>query len=282
MAELQKGSSQVFLTTHSAAALSAASETTLWYVDSTGAIGQLPASVLLQRERDFEAFLARVAIIAEGVTEVGFVTSLLKRAIDSDLLAHGIWVSDAGGNDNTLKLLEGLVGSGVRFGGFADDEGRDSGKWAAVQSKLGKLLFRWPSGCLEENIIKLVPVERLEEFIKDPDGNSGERLRTLADRLGMAEKEFSAVKAKAPELTALIIEAASGAVPDSKKNADKGERKALKKHAEKWFKSVEGGGELATKVFTFGLWPQLENQILPFLNAIRGAVSLPEITKLPS
>lgn len=81
-------------------------------------------------------------------------------------------------------------------------------------------------------------------------------------------------------MTALIIAAATGAIPGAKQNADKGEKKALKKHGERWFKSVEGGGELAAKVFTFGLWPHLENQLLPFLNAVRGALKLPEITKL--
>jgi putative ATP-dependent endonuclease of OLD family len=179
-------------------------------------------------------------------------------------------------------LLEGLVHSGLRFGGFVDDEGRDHEKWKAVQQELGKLLFRWPSGCLEENIIKLVPVERLEEFIKDSDGDSGVRLRTLADRLGIANKEFLAITGKAADLTRLIIEAATGSVPDDKRDAERGEKKALKKHAERWFKSVEGGGELAAKLFSFGLWPQLEEQLLPFLNAVRGAVLLPEIPKLPS
>jgi putative ATP-dependent endonuclease of OLD family len=76
MAELQKRGSQVFLTTHSAAVVSAASNAALWYVDSKGAIGRLPASVASHQKRDPETFLARVAVIAEGSTEVGFVTAL--------------------------------------------------------------------------------------------------------------------------------------------------------------------------------------------------------------
>ncbi len=70
--------------------------------------------------------------------------------------------------------------------------------------------------------------------------------------------------------------------PDDKKDADKSVRKAFQKHAEKWFKSAEGGAELAAKVFAFGLWPQLKPQLLPFLNAVRVALYLPEITDLPS
>ena len=281
MAKLQKLDSQVFLTTHSTAAMAAASSASFWYVDSKGTVGRLATSVASQLKSDPEAFLARIAIVAEGKTEVGFVAHLLERAIDNDLLSHGIWITDGGGNDRVLDLLEGLVGSGLDFAGFADNEGSAPGRWSALEEKLGDLLYRWSAGCLEENIIKLIPAERLEEFIKDQDGNSGERLRTMALRLGIEEKDFSAIKAKADNLTKLIIEAATGAIPDEKKDAITSEKKALKKHAEKWFKSVDGGRELATKVFAFGLWPQLETQLLPFLNAIRDAVFLPTITTLP-
>lgn len=282
MTELQKAQSQVFLTTHSTAALRAATTASLWYLDSSGTIGYLPPGVAGHQKRDPETFLSRIAIVAEGSTEVGFVTALLKKAIGDDILEHGIWITDGCGNDHTLKLLEALVGSGLRFGGFADDEQRDPEKWAAVQKQLGKLLFRWPTGCLEQNIITLVSSDRMEEFIKDPDGESGVRLRTLAERLGIDEKDFFAIENSATDLTRLVIEAATGVVPDSKHDADKGERKALRKHAERWFKSVEGGEELLGKVFAFGLWPQLELRLMPFINAVRSAVSLPEIANLPT
>jgi len=280
MAELQKSGSQVFLTTHSTAALQSASGASFWYLDVQGSIGRLPGSINSHLKKDPEAFLARIAIVAEGKTEVGFIAYLLERAISSDFLSSGIWITDGDGNDNTLQLLEGLTKGGLHFAGFADNEGSAPDKWAAVQERLGNLLFRWAVGCLEENIIKLVPTDRLEEFIKDPDGNSGDRLRTLAIRLGIDEKEFSAIKTKAPDLQKLIIEAATGVIPEEKKSVDKEKKKELKKHVQHWFKSVEGGRELATKVFNFGLWPQLETQLLPFLNAVRDAVSLPKITTL--
>ncbi len=282
MAKLQERGSQVFLTTHSAAALSAAAKATLWYIDFRGSIGQLLDSVTVHQTRDPETFFARIAVIGEGLTEVGFVRFLLEKAIGNDLLERGIYVTDGCGNNSTLELFEGLVQSGLAFAGFADDEGLAPTRWKAVQEKLEKLLFRWPAGCLEENIIKLVPADRLEDFITDSDGHSGIRLRTLADRLGIREKDFLTIKAKTADMTKLVIEAATGAIPDNKKNAQNAEKKALKKDAEKWFKSVDGGRELAVKVFEFGLWPQLEKQILPFLNAVRSAVSLSEIAKLPS
>jgi putative ATP-dependent endonuclease of OLD family len=175
-----------------------------------------------------------------------------------------------------------MVGSRLAFGGFADDEGTDPGRWSAVHTALGPLLFRWPAGCLEENIIRLVPEDRIEDLIKDPsDELTGERLRTLAIRLGIAKKDLASIKANAPDLIGLLIQAATGTVPDDKRDADKGEKKALKRHAERWFKSHEGGIELADKVFTLGLWPALEPLLLPFLNAVRGTLSLVPLTSLP-
>lgn len=282
MAELEKAGSQVFLTTHSTAALKATSNASHWYMDSKGDLGRLPASIAPHMKHDPEAFFARIAVVAEGASEVGFVRELLERAIDSDLLKHGVWVTDGGGNDSTLNLLEGLVGSGLAFAGFADDEGRFPQKWAAIQVKLGNLLFRWSTGCLEENIIKLIPEDRIEDFIKDSEGNSGMRLRTLAERLGIDEKDFSVIKSKAKDLRELIIEAAIGAIPKEKMDADKAEKHRLKSHAGTWFKSVDGGRELATKVFNFGLYPQLVKPLLPFLTSVREAVLPPEITSLSS
>ena len=281
MAELQKSGSQVFLTTHSAAALSATSNATLWYMDFKGEVGQLLFCVASHMKRDPEAFLSRIAIVVEGSTEFGFVDFLLHRAIGDDLLERGIWITDGGGNDKTLELLEGLVESRLKFAGFADDEGRSPTKWAGVKEKLGTLLFRWPVGCTEENIIKLLPPESLEEFIKDSNGESGSRLRTLADRLGIESKDFLSIKSHASDLTKLIIEAAIGAIPDDMKEANKETRKTWSKHSVVWFKSVEGGRELAAKIFDFGLWPKLEKQLLPFLNGVRHTVSLAEITELP-
>lgn len=282
LAELQEGDAQVFLTTHSAAALSATSGASLWYLDSKGTIGRVPSIVGAHLEREPETFLSRVAIVAEGPTEVGFVTSLLRRAIGGNLLSHGLWVANGGGNSGALTLLEGMTRSGLIFGGFADNEGTHPGRWAAVHAALGPLLFRWPLGCLEENIFALVPEDRIEDLIKDPEDElTGERLRTLADRIGSATKDLASVKANAPDFSRLLIEAATGAVPDDKKDADKSEKKALRKHAETWFKSLKGGEELAEKVFSLGLWPAVEPTLLPFLNAVRATLSLPPLTSLP-
>lgn len=274
--ELIKNPSQAFITTHSAAAVSAAKGASLWYIDATSAIGHLPATLAPQQERDPETFLARLAIIAEGKTEVGFVTALLERALGDDIRRHGIWVSDGGSNSETLTVLQALTRSGLAFGGFADEEGTDGTGWAKVRAHLGDLLLRWKSGCLEANVIAHIPEEKLEDFIRDPDGSSGERLRTMADRLGIADKSVEALRAKAPDFKQLVIDAATGAShPDPA--IDKDTKIAWKKHGQRWFKTRKGGAELAEKVFAFGIWPQLAGELLPFVNAVRRSVDLAEI-----
>jgi putative ATP-dependent endonuclease of OLD family len=279
MEKLQTGKSQAFVTTHSPSAISASSNASLWYVDYTGGIGLLdPAKTTRHRKNDPETFLSRLTIVAEGVSELGFVTALLEKALGSGLEKHGIHVSDGGGHEATLGLLEALAGGSMRFGGFVDHEGKHPTRWEKVSKSLDKLLFRWESGHLEENIIGAVHDDKLQALIIDPtDERTGIRLRTLAIRLGIAEKDFETVSAKATAgLKALIIATASGIVPEDKVS----EKKEYKAHGQAWFKTFEGGRELAEKVFSLGLWPAFKPLFIPFCNAVRAAVDLPEITDL--
>ncbi len=186
MGKLQARKSQVFVTTHSPFAISATSEASLWYVDHQGKIGSLEQNKTAKhRKNDPETFLARLTVVPEGATENGFVTALLEKTLGSSLEQYGVHVSDGGGHESTLDLLEALAQGGVHFGGFADDEGgKHPERWRKVANKLDKLLFRWTSGCLEENIIRAVPDDMLETLLIDPeDEKTGTRLRTLADRL---------------------------------------------------------------------------------------------------
>jgi putative ATP-dependent endonuclease of OLD family len=279
VAELQASGSQVFLTTHSAAALGALADASLWHIDGTGFLGGLTSNVAPFLRRDPDAFLSRVTIVAEGPTEVGFVQALIEHALDHNILPYGIWATDAGGNDGALTLLESLSASGLKFAGFVDNEGRHSGRWAKVKMNLGPLLFQWPSGCLEGNIISLLQPENIEEFIADDEGHSGERLRTLAERLEIGKKDFDSIKTAAPDLKALIIEAATGFVPESWRERSRGEQKALRRHSALWFKSAEGGRELFAKTIKFNLWAKFEDQFLPFVNAISECLSSAKIDR---
>jgi putative ATP-dependent endonuclease of OLD family len=274
MEKLQTGKSQVFVTTHSPSAISAASNASLWYVDRTGKIGSLDSTKIARhRKGDPETFFSRLTVVAEGATEFGFVTTLLEKALDSPLEEYAIHISDGGGHETTLGLLEALAAGGLCFGGFADDEGKHPTRWEKVANCLDKLLFRWASGNIENNIIGALPDDKLEALLIDPAGEkTGMRLRTLADRLNIQEKEFETLKTKAGVgLRALMLGAASGTVPDDKTL----EKKQYQAHSRIWFKTVSGGRELAEKVFSLGVWPVLKPQLMAFCNAMRKAVDLP-------
>jgi putative ATP-dependent endonuclease of the OLD family len=164
--KLQSAPAQAFVTTHSPAVIAAASEASFWYVDHVGNIGPLDAKKIARhRATDPAAFLSRLAVINEGETEVGFNRDILERAVGGDLLRHGIHMSDGGGHENTLGLIEALCEGRLSFGCFADDEGTHPMRWAAVSETQGPLVFRWASGCLEENIIAAVPDAKLEALI---------------------------------------------------------------------------------------------------------------------
>lgn len=282
MEELLAGGSQVFLTTHSAAAIASAATASIWYVDHDGKIGLLDAKATSQyRGKDPEAFLSRLTIVVEGATEKGFVLRLLEIALRAPPKRYGIHVSDADGHQTALGLLAALAKAGLRFGGFVDDEGglHPEG-WQRVRNVAGKLLFRWEKGCLEENVIGAMAVEKLEALLIDPAGEKvGRRLRTLVDRLGIEERTFEAIKAAAGEgLQALVVQAASGSVPEGKED----DKNTYKAHARDWFKNLRGGGELAQKMFDLGAWNSLKVKLLPFCNAVRTMAGLPEIEDLPA
>jgi putative ATP-dependent endonuclease of OLD family len=140
------------------------------------------------------------------------------------------------------------------------------------------LLFRWPKGNVEENVFAATPDARLESLMVDPKSErTGMRRQTLTLRLGIEAKTFAeVVTAAGDKLRSTMVEAALGIVPEGREE-DKGIYKA---HAGIWFKSVAGGRELAEKVFGLGLWPALKPQLLPFCNAVRIGLGLPEIEDL--
>ncbi len=134
LADLTGQDSQKFVTTHSPIAIAAAPEAHLWYMDSSGRLGSLPSELVgKQQKNDPETFLSRVAVIAEGVTEVGFLSYLLELALGCAPLDHGIRVCNGQGNDHTGKLLKALDEAGLKFAGLADNEGVKVGNWAALK-----------------------------------------------------------------------------------------------------------------------------------------------------
>ncbi|MER8817201.1 ATP-binding protein [Mesorhizobium sp. M0142] len=281
VAGLARGTTQVFMTTYSATALSAASPSTVWHLNNNGRIGSLdPAKTTQHRQRDPEAFLARLAVICEGVTEVGFVSHLLQTKVGDDLAGRGIKISDGRGNQFSLELLEDLCAAGFTFAGLVDNEQDNRQAWAKLKAKMGNLLMQWPTGCTEAQVIEHVSVDQLESLASDPDDALTQpRINTLIERLRRSRKDvqfpkntFQLVKEQAGDsLRALIIDAASGYTPD---DMDAQEAKTWKKHSKVWFKSESGGIELAKKMFDLGVWTALETYLEPFVSAVRDQTAM--------
>ncbi len=280
--QIAEGRGQTFITTHSASVLSAAAAASVWYVDTGAQVGELPKDKVARHlARDPEAFLARLTIVVEGATEVGFLEALLDRELPG-WRDRGVYIADGGGNDDTLMLLEALSQGGVKFAGFVDNEGRNQGRWAAVKNRVGPLLFQWNAGNLEQNIIPMFAHDQVLALIADPaDERTGQRLRTLAERLEIDSASFDDLSKRARErvgaaverwshpLVPWIVQAASGTVPEALRDAPAAQRNPFKGHASVWFKSIEGGRELAQKVRDLGVWGcQLSVLLRPFVDAI--------------
>lgn len=267
---------QAFITTHSPVAIACSEKAQLWYMDGIGNVGALLRDkIASQQRRDPETFLAKVAVIVEGQTEVGFLQFLLEKAFGSAPLNHGVRVCDGQGNSATLELLETLSTSGLLFAGLADNEGTDSGRWQALKEKLGDRLHQWQYGCTEEHVIAEIADDKLCDLLKDAEGvDDGDRLRTIAVRLGIQDKQLPSIEqalaGQGKTLRQLIVAAAVG----SKEGAN-GDEKAWKKHSRDWFKSEKGGRELAERMAALGAWDAVSPQVLPLLNAILVAVGMP-------
>lgn len=274
---VQDEATQCFVTTHSPVAISSADNSCLWYLDQAGSIGELPRKkIAKQQDRDPETFLSRLAIIAEGPTEVGFASYVLAQELDVSLSDSGLRVCNGQGNPAVLDLLEAMVSGHLTFGGFVDNEDDSPGRWEKLKESMGDLLFQWEAGCTEENIISLVAADKLMELLNDTDGEiDHDRCFTLAMRLGIDDKRPEAIAAATDDLRALIIAAATG---NTEGAPDDAIAKTWKKHGRRWFKSEAGGRELASKMMTLDVWPEIKPKLLPFMNAVRTALGQPIIS----
>lgn len=278
---LHKSGAQVFLTTHSAPVITAGTEASLWYLDANGSIGLLEKEkIARQQATDPEVFLARLAVVCEGATEVGFTQVLLEKSIQPPLNDHGLWLTDANGHEHALKILEAFVNGGLSFAGMVDDEGKHPTRWKKVKGHMGDLLCKWDNGCLEQNVIQYFMDDELNSLIEDPHGElTGQRLRTLAERLKIEQKDFKSIKSQAGEnFHQLIIEAACGFVP---KGIDSSKEKAFRSHGKSWFKTVQGGRELGRKAFMMARNSDLQDTLAPFVKAVQNTLGItPQIGEM--
>ncbi len=285
VSSLLKSESQSFVTTHSPVAVSCSEGAQLWYLDAAGNLGALNREkTATQQRRDPETFLSRVSVIAEGETEVGFINGILEKLFHGNPLDAGVRVCLGQGDDQLLDLLESLNKSGIKFAGFADNDGKKPERWEQLKAAMEAQLFQWPNGCIETNILSMLPDEYLENLFKDQDGDwDGYRLRNIATRLGIEGKSFEEIRRAAEEqkkqLRDIMIEAATG---DSSGVEDRGEKKSWKKHAQNWFKKADGSGgrELLLHLINSGKWGALEEALRPFFNSVLTLSEKPVVEKI--
>ncbi len=285
VSSLLNSDSQSFVTTHSPVAIACSEEAQLWYVDATGSIGTLDREkTATQQRRDPETFLSKVSVIVEGETEVGFISAILEKLFRGNPLDAGVRVSLGQGDDQLLDLLENLNKSGIRFAGFADNDGKSPDRWAQLKADMGARLFQWPEGCTETNILSLLPDDYLEPLFRDQDGDwDGYRLRSIATRLGIEGKSFDeiqrAANEKGEQLLDIVIAAATG---DNRGVDDRGQKKTWKKHAQSWFKKADGSGgrELLHHLLNSDTWEALEETLRPFFNSVLTLSEKPGVEKM--
>ncbi len=273
---------QSFVTTHSSVAISSSESAQLWYLDAKGSIGKLEKEKISeQQKRDPETFLSRVSVIVEGETELGFVSSILEKILNGNPLDAGIKVCLGQGDTQLLNLLEALVKSGILFCGFVDNDGGNKDRWGKLKTEMTDHLFQWKNGCIETNILSLLPTEYLVNLFKDADNDwDGYRLRTVADRLNINDKTFESIANAANQqgllLVDLIIAAATG---NSDGTEDNSEKKAWRKHARNWFKKADGSGgrELLHHLIKTDKWKEIEPIVRPFFNSILSCSDKPII-----
>jgi putative ATP-dependent endonuclease of the OLD family len=279
MRDLAGTTRQAFLTTHSPAVLAQSLYATgqTWRIDDPARVQKMrePATSIDYTESHAlvaiggteliavaktqpEALFAKLPVICEGITEVGFVSRLFEHRFGSGFSCRGIFCLDAGGHYRALPICKQFISAGFSPAAVVDDEGKKSGGWAEVASSA--ILLRWQGGaCLEKAVLSAMPDSMLQTVHEWADQaiqrNAVHQLAELRVELsldkGLSATEMFAEVGRARYLEALLQRACPP--PD-------GNRKPRG-----WFKSLEGGHLLADKLLSVVPRPDIFNQIDVFL-----------------
>lgn len=285
-------SRQAFITTHSPAVISSSLRIngTLWRlnaqahpdsgqsVDSQKRTSQYEnqPSHALAALRDGEVFrlaqvhpesvVARVPVVCEGCTEVGFASKLLVERIGTTYDSTGLFLLDAGGHYKSLPICKELLAMGYAVAAVVDDEGKKGGAWADVGRDA--VVLRWQDGmCLERAVVSALADEQLLALPEWVESLLGRRaVHQTADirrELGVTEKrtaqELFDQVGRAKYLEAVCAAACPKPDGHSKPRG--------------WFKSFDGGYFLAQKLFESQPPPALLQQIGDFVTKLEKLVS---------
>ena len=136
----------------------------------------------------------------------------------------------------------------------------------------------------------MIPNDQIERLLKDDEGDwDGNRLRTIAERIGSEGKDFDALLealgSDRNELKQYIIQAATGdttGIKEQDEQKKKAIEKTWKKHARHWFKRADGSGgrELLSHLQETGTWPEIEPTLRSFFNSVLQLAAKPEVNPI--
>jgi putative ATP-dependent endonuclease of OLD family len=280
---------QAFVTTHAPAVLAQAAKATsqTWRIgdapppaappeDKDEGVVEEPAShalfvmagaeLTLIAATQAEALFAKLPVVCEGASEVGFATRIFEHRFGEGFACRGIHCLDAGGHFKALPICKALLLAGFPLAAVVDDEGKKSGSWATVSQAAS--LLRWDNGaCLEVAVLSVMPDAQLQEVHL-----WGEQVthRSAAHQLAEIRRELSAEKGlTTAEMfanagrDAFLAAVLAGACP--KPDANKKPRG--------WFKSFDGGYLLADKLLALSPAPGLMVKVDAFLAAVETATA---------
>ena len=213
-----------------------------------------------------EALFAKLPVVCEGVTEVGFATRLFEHRFGSGYSCRGIFCMDAGGHYRALPVCKELIDAGFPLAAVVDDEGKKSGGWTDVGASA--ILLRWKDGaCLEKAVLSALPDTMLQQVHEWADQaiqrNAVHQLGELRIELGF-EKGFTAAEMFAKAGRERFLEAIiARACPKPEGN----------RKPRGWFKSFEGGYLLADKLLSVAPPSTLIAEIDAFLVAVEAATA---------
>jgi putative ATP-dependent endonuclease of OLD family len=212
-----------------------------------------------------EALVARMPVVCEGVTELGFATKLLLNRFGEAFSSRGIFCVDAGGHDRSLAIVNAFIRADFQVGAVVDDEGRKPGSWAAIAKKA--VLLRWDNGASlekavfsslsDEDLVK-IPVWAEEATGREAKHFCAEIRRALGEQERSKPIETMFMEAGRVNFLAKVCEIACPTAKEGKK-------------ARGWFKAFDGGYLLAEKLLGIVPRPKLFEKIDVFLQGVEDA-----------
>jgi putative ATP-dependent endonuclease of OLD family len=238
--------------------------TTCRETDSHALVAVLGTELVTVSKTQPEALFARLPVVCEGATEVGFATRLFEHRFGVGYSCRGLFCLDAGGHYRALPICVELINAGFPIAAVVDDEGKKSGGWTEVGS--AGILLRWEGGaCLEKAVLSAMPDSVLQVVHEWPDHaiqrNAVHQLAELRTELtldkGLSATEMFGIVGRQRYLNALLKRACPK--PD-------GNRKPRG-----WFKSFEGGYLLADELLNLSPRSLLLTQVDDWLSGVETA-----------